>query len=58
MHAVCRYTQYHLQTHSSTNSLIQENVDEIKASQNEIKVTITEMERNQSQIKVSIGLLE
>ena len=45
-------TQYHFQTHiSNTNSLIQENVDDIK-------VTINEMEKNQSQMKVSIGLLE
>ena len=60
-HAACSlsiYTQYHFQTHSNTNSLIQENVAEMKASQNEIKVTIKEMERNQYQIKVSIGLQE
>ena len=41
------------QTHSNTNSVIQENVDEMKASLNEMQVTIAEMERNQSQIKVS-----
>ncbi len=30
---------------NNANSVIQENVDEMKASQNEMKVTITEMER-------------
>ena len=30
----------------------------MKASQNEMQLTITEMERNQSQIKVSIRLQE
>ena len=49
-------TQHHFQTHSNTKSVIQENVDEMKASQNEMQLTITEMERNQSQIKVSIRL--
>ena len=46
-------TQHHFQTHSNTNSVIQENFDEMKASQNEMQATITEIERNQSQIRVS-----
>ena len=53
-------TQHHFQTHSNTDSVIQENVDEMKASQDEMKAsqdemkaTISAMERNQSQIKVS-----
>ena len=43
----------HPQLTNNTNSLIQENVDEMKTSQDEMKVTITELERNQYQIKVS-----
>ena len=55
MHVVCRcaHSINHFQTHSNTDSVIQENVDEMKASQDEMKATISEMERNQSQIKVS-----
>ena len=46
-------TQHHFKPDSNTTSVIQKNVDEMKASQNEMKVTITEMERKQTQIKVS-----
>ena len=55
MHVVCRcaHSINHFQTHSNTDSVIQENVDEMKASQDEMKATISAMERNQSQIKVS-----
>ena len=38
---------------NNTNSVIQENVDEMKASQDEIKATISAMERKQTEIKVS-----
>ena len=62
MHVVCRcaHSINHFQMHSNTDSVIQENVDEMKASQDEMKAsqdemkaTISAMERNQSQIKVS-----
>ena len=38
---------------NNTNSVIQENVDEMKESQDEMKDTITEIERKQTEIKVS-----
>ena len=46
-------TQHHFQTYINTDSVIQEIVDEMKASQDEMKVTISEMERNQTEVKVS-----
>ena len=38
--------QHHFKTHSNTYSVIQENVDEMKASQDGMKATINEIEIN------------
>ncbi len=55
MHVVCRcaHSINHFQTHSNTDSVIQENVDEMKARQDEMKASQDEMKASQDEMKAS-----